>query len=298
LDEVIEDVFRIEGQKVIYQYTSLEAVGSILAVQEFWSTAHDGMNDVAELVSADEVIKQVAEELLQESTGRVEFLLRQFRDGFAPLHIQNMADVYLSCFSEARDDSHLWCADYGRRGTGVCLGVRILDERPPTPRDRRRSALLRVSYSEEAWRVSVRQGFEKVCAAFEEEGLVTRRAVIGAISALHRVSAFAAVTAKKPSWSAEREFRVVTFVPKGLPPLPRERTYQGKRIRYLSNKVRADGKLISPHEIIIGPNQDPSTARPFLMQALARAGYEEGDPEFPTISISACQPCEPEGAGV
>lgn len=107
----------------LYNYTTWGGVQRIVASQRIWGTAHDGTNDVAELVSADAVIIEVAKELRKNATGAAAEVLWRFVEGYAALQVTRMITVCLACFSVARDDEQQW-RPYGDDGRGVCLGSR------------------------------------------------------------------------------------------------------------------------------------------------------------------------------
>ena len=132
---------------VLFHYTTWGGAQGILTSQRFWATAHDCTNDEAELISADDVIIEVARYLLKNATGAAAEVLRKF-EGYATLQVTRLISVCLTCFSVARDDEAQW-RKYGDNGRGVCLGIRVLNE--PGPEDSS-SALVKVDYSESSWR--------------------------------------------------------------------------------------------------------------------------------------------------
>ena len=81
-DAVVNDTFRVDVPKVLYHYTTWAGAQGIITSQRFWATAHDCTNDEAELVSADEIIVQVARELRTKARGAVAKVLDLFLDGY------------------------------------------------------------------------------------------------------------------------------------------------------------------------------------------------------------------------
>jgi hypothetical protein len=92
----------IEVPRVLYHYTSWEGAKGIISSQQFWATAHDCTNDEAELVSADSVIVEVANELRKNAFGAAAKVLDLFVAEYPQKQIATMITVCLACFSVAR----------------------------------------------------------------------------------------------------------------------------------------------------------------------------------------------------
>jgi hypothetical protein len=270
---------------VLYHYTTWGGVQGIVASQRFWATAHDCTNDVAELVSADAIIIEVAKELRKNAIGTAAELLRRFVERYAARQVTRVITVCLACFSVARDDEQQW-RKYGDDGRGVCLGIKVLDE--PAPADPP-SALFKVDYSESSWRSDVATHFGKVCAVLSRVEPSRKNCELG-LSALCQFAAFASIRAKRAEWAVEQEFRKVTLVRQNSKIHLNEREAEGKVKRYLPVQVRVEGKRIAFSEIIVGPNRNIEDSRDQLKKLLADQGYEVGDIEFPEITASAIPP--------
>lgn len=107
------------------------------------------------------------------------------------------------------------------------------------------------------------------------------------MAAFYRIAAFTAISAKKPKWAPEREFRHVTIIRDGVDFTPKTRIRDGKEIRYLDEvTLREHRQLLAFAEIIIGPNQDSTTARNELAEILKAAGYTPNMMEYPAITVS------------
>jgi hypothetical protein len=277
---------------VLFHYTTWAGAQGILASQRFWATAHDCTNDEAELISADDVIIEVAKDLLKNATGAAAEVLRQFVEGYATLQVTRLISVCLTCFSVARDDEAQW-RKYGDEGRGVCLGVRVLNEPGPEGSS---SALVKVDYSESSWRDDLTGHFGEVCSLLSR-AVPSRKTFELGLSALHRVAAFASIGAKRAEWAVEQEFREVTLVPKKSQIRLLERqTPDGKVTKYLPVQVRADGKRIAFSEIIIGSNRNAEESRAQLEGLLAEHSYKVGDIEYPEIIVSAIPSWDPSPA--
>jgi hypothetical protein len=270
---------------VLFHYTSWQGAQGILASQRFWATAHDCTNDKAELVSADTVIVEVANEMRKSATGAAAEVLRLFVEGYAKQQVTKVITVCLACFSVARDDAEQW-RRYGDNGRGVCLGIRALDEPGPTDPP---SALVKVDYSESSWRCDLTKTFGAICALLARAGASRRNHELG-LSALHRIAAFASIGAKRAEWAVEQEFRWVTLVSRNSQIQLKERDADGKVKRFLPVAVRAGGKRIAFSEIIVGPNWNAEDAGEQLQRVLAEQGYKVADMEYPEITASAIPP--------
>ena len=215
-DLTVAAAFRSLPPPVLYQYTTWGGFEGILQSQRFWATSHDCTNDKREIVAADDVIIQVAKEILQTATGAALAALRIFiRDYGRAGQVSRVTPIYLSCFSGARDDADQW-RDYGDGGQGVCLGVRVGLDEPAPSNDGVGCELLKVDYVVDSWRTTVKKSFLEICTRLEGNDVhLTRGNVALGLSALYRIAAFAAISAKQPQSSVEQEYRLVAAARKG-----------------------------------------------------------------------------------
>jgi len=283
---VLSSAGSVSPHRVVFHYTTSSGARNILSSQEFWSTAHDCTNDEAELVSANSIVVEVAQDCRrQNATGAAAKVLDVFLTNYPDSMISQMRTTYLSCFSAARDDESQW-EKYGDGGRGICLGIRVLEE--PGPRNPVVvSLMLEVDYSEASLRAWLAETFGKICAVLARVQPSLNNCKEG-LSALYRIAAYASIRTKREKWKSEREVRLVTLARHQTGVEPRERTSAaGKVIRYLPVSVRADGKLIALDEIIIGANQNTEEAREQLKILLAAKGYAVGSVEYPRIMVSS-----------
>jgi len=288
LDQLVVEPFRDALPGVLYHYTTWAGAEGILTTKQFWATAHDCTNDQAELTSADSVILEVASELESTVGGAARELIGLLLKNYSRSKVTEIAPVYLACFSEARDQGSQWEA-YADKGRGLCLGIRVLGEVGPDPSVVGVS-LLRVDYSESSWRKKITTGFEAVASEVSQlavrRGAVPYRARALALNALYRIAAYAAITAKKPAWSREAEWRQVAVVRRRAKVQIFERKALGQTIRYLKLFLRRDERPLAFDEIIIGPNQDVALATSRLRAILADAGYPNDHADLPRIATS------------
>jgi hypothetical protein len=119
---------------VLYHYTSTSVALKILESQKFWATAHDCTNDKGELVSANAIVFDCAKACRQTAHGLSARVLDEFLHNFDRESIARIRTAYLSCFSIARDDPSQWLR-YGGGGKGICLGIKVINEREPLSRE-------------------------------------------------------------------------------------------------------------------------------------------------------------------
>jgi len=276
---------RASPHRVLYHYTASSGAQNILSSQEFWSTAHDCTNDEAELASAHLIVTDVAQACRRKyATGTSAKVLDLFLASYPGSVAAQMRTIYLSCFSVARDDENQW-REYGDKGRGICLGIRVLEEPAPKSTDVI-SVTLDVEYSKTLLRDWLAKTFENICSVLALSQPSYRNCEEG-LSAFYRIAAFASVRAKREKWKNEREVRHVTFSRRKTGVEPQERSSaSGKVIRYLPVSLRADGKLIALDEIIIGANQNTVEAQEQLKNLLAAKGYIVGSVEYPRITVS------------
>ncbi|HEV2194036.1 MAG TPA: DUF2971 domain-containing protein [Candidatus Acidoferrum sp.] len=286
-DGIVEESFKVGTPEVLYHYTSWSGAEGILRSRQFWATAHDCTNDEAELRSADEIIQRVAVDLRRRLYGAAAVTLDKFLEGYPTLQISHLRTVYMTCFSLARDDKEQW-RKYADDGRGLCLGVRILNEQPPEEADRA-TKIARVDYSEASWRETLTTEFLKILRVMERAQITQRNIELGLL-ALHRIAAFAAITAKRAPWEVEQEYRRVTIVHNEAAVEPKVRVSGSRSIRYLISDARANGKKVALAEIVLGPNQNADEAQKRLLKFLGDCGYEIGDLEYPKMIASAVAP--------
>lgn len=267
---------------VLYHYTTWDAAKAILASRQFWATSHDCTNDEAELVSADRVIVEVTNELLRDAEGAGAETLRMFLASYQQLHVTRVISIFLACFSDSIDDPSQW-RNYGDAGRGLCLGIKVVNEPPPTDSP---SALIKVNYSESSWRDELRKSFGDVCTLLSRAPVTLKNCNLG-LSALLRTAAFMSISAKRADWAHEREYRRVTLVTRESKIQLNERRVEGQVKKYIPVSVRSEGKLIALAEIIIGPNRNFESSRGELQEYLAEIGYRPDTIEYPQITFSA-----------
>ena len=205
-------------------------------------------------MSANAIVFDIAYSCRQTARGLAARVLDEFLRNFDRESIARIRTAYLSCFSIARDDPSQWLR-YGDGGKGVCLGIKVINEREPLSRELF-SRLFPVVYTEDALREWFSDAFGKTCSALPKYPASDKNVKL-ALASLRGLAAFASLTTKAPEWSSEQEVRHVTMdrLEPGVKPHVRT-SAGGKEARYLPVSLRAAGKLIAMDEIIIGAKQD------------------------------------------
>ena len=283
LDQVTDSLSSRNVPEVLYHYTTWAGAQGILTTREFWATSHDCTNDPAELTSVDSVIGKVATELLKTAQNTAAAALETFIEMYPRLQVTRMAPIYIACFTEAGDDEGQW-RTYGDNGSGVCLGIRILPERAPE-NPGLGYYLVKVQYSEDAWRDSLNSKFAEIATLLEPIP-VTKKSIILGVRGLSQVAAFASIGGKKTRWENEREWRLVVMPKGGATVEPMRREAGGKEIRYVSIHVREPTRPLALANVILGPCQDPEAARAQATRVLEEARYTTGSAEYPAILAS------------
>jgi hypothetical protein len=273
--------------EVLYHYTTWAALEGILKSQRFRATAHDCTNDDAELKSADSVIMEMAKGLNDASTGNARTVLSMFLEGYPTLRITHLTDVYLSCFSVARDLESQW-RTYADNGQGVCLGIKVLDEAGPRER-RRGTAIIKVEYAESDWRANFSDGIQQICQVLNRV-YGSNQVLESGLFACYRIAAHTAMSAKLPSYAVEQEYRRVTLLHKDAKVVAGEYTSNGKVRQYIPTVVRAGGNKIALSEVMVGPNKEFKSAVQRVREILAVCGYTVDEMEYPKITQSAVEP--------
>jgi hypothetical protein len=277
----------LKGPEVLYHYTSWQAAESIVGSQKFWATAHDSTNDPAELVTADATMLDAFRSALSHASGMTAEVLRLFLDRYEQLRLSASARCYLVCFSERRDDLHQW-REYGQRGDGVCLGLRLF--RIPEPRVAElTSAFMPVEYREVEWRRKFGAWLDEFMRIMSTAEATDRTRQLALDTLAVNTAAFA-LTVKMPKWEAEHEVRMVFLVRKTatVEPLGAKRV-DGTIRRYLSVPV-TNLKRMPIVEITVGPGNDPREGSERAREILDRAGYRDPDSRIVFSSVDLGDP--------
>ncbi len=277
----------LKGPRVLYHYTSWEAAEAIVSTQRFRATAHDCTNDEMELVAADGVIMEEARKamslahspMLQRSLG---LFVSKYEDS----RVSAARRTYFASFSTERDDPGQWC-NYGLRGSGVCLGLRLLEIEQPVIAGVS-TAYMPVTYGEVELREKVAAWFARLASDcegaldIEENWQLT-------LDALNVTAAAWALTTKTERWASEKEIRAIFFARDGHRVVPVEEDREdGSVRRYVDLPVTAR-KRMPIQEVIVGPQQGLDAGFARVLRMLSRAGYRH--PERKAVASMSSPQC-------
>ena len=284
LDAIVIAGLPTKMPDVLQHYTTWAGFRGIVASQHFRARAHHCTNDTAELTSIDEILTEVATDLVNTSDPRSCDPLNRFLRDLPTRKISKEGTLYLSCFSVAKDKPSQWLS-YAENGSGVCMGFKVLHHEKP-PFGTARPSSMSVLYDEGAWRKIVAERFGQVLSRYEEfrrsspDGRVVGEPA--AWSALMRIAAVASLRAKKPLWASEEEWRILVLGRDTKQ--PRLLTPDGSE--YIEMRLREPPLRFVFDEILLGPRQGkPHTEAIAEARAILEAAGYSGD-EIPLIRVS------------
>lgn len=104
-----------QPSKTIYHYTDAAGLLGMVENKNLWCTDIEYMNDANELVYAENLIKNKITEIQKANSEHTEFFEILKKEAFRPFG--EMYDVYVTCFSEAKNRLSQW-RGYGK----YCVG--------------------------------------------------------------------------------------------------------------------------------------------------------------------------------
>lgn len=244
----------LEGPSVLYHYTSWGAAFSILRQRRFRAAVHEDTNDRDEFTFADAAITEEARAAYDGARGVLRQALRRFLNEFDKVRPRESRRAHLVCFSQERDDACQWW-DYGKRGQGVCIGVRLLGA-PEPPMPQLTTGIFPVTYGTDGLRGKIAGWHRTVSASIAHvENPLNQMHVESALQTIWTTALAWAFTTKALKWESESEIRMLLYKRKGAtlePPLSAKRD-DGSSYRFFEMQVAGDGHL-PLDELILGPN--------------------------------------------
>jgi hypothetical protein len=285
-EAIVVDASKISVDRRLHHYTKACYGASILSSQEFWAKPHDKMKDISELVSADKIVREVAEIYRDRSASESSafYTFDCFLNNYDKLQIGQKRIVYLCCFSTARDDKEQWIR-YGDMGRGICL---IVDPREES--DDQDVAILatisQVDYSIDSVRARLDKAFHAIFLGPRAvESSDDEEVIEEGLQALYRIAAIISMTTKHPDFVPEKEVRHIS--------LSRSEKRAASECTsadagcYLQIPIGPDGEF-ALNEIMIGSNQDVETKREELKNILVSKTLRKGSVGLPEITVSNC----------
>ena len=177
--------------------------------------------------------------------------------------------------------------DYGDRGRGVCLGIRVI-RKEPYPAfdvDRAEMCFVAVSYDRQTWEVQLKSNFEAVMREYEAlpPSIKKMKSLRTTLVAMYRIAAYAAIRCKNPEWSHENEWRQVFIVKKGK----MLENFQQPREGVIELRLRQQPKLLLVDEVILGPKSEHTEEDVF--KVFRTAGYPTEESPLPHVRRSATE---------
>ena len=293
-EQTIESTFdrakyarRRRGPRVLYHYTDWEAAENIIRSQRFRATAHSCTNDPAELASADSTIRQAFADARDRATGMSARLLDLFLKSYEDRRIGASQRCYLVCFSQTRNDPHQWC-EYGRKGMGVCLGLRLFEI--PEPRlEAFATQFMPVQYNESAWRSKIDEWLDRFIYGFSSAADVEHNWQL-ALDTMSVATTAWALAAKRPQWEPEREVRMIFLVRESVSVQSiEEPRVDGTLRRYVTVPLTSLRRM-PVVEVIVGPKNERSAGIERGIQMLRLAAYPE--PESKVVFSDSTLECD------
>jgi len=207
--------------RVLYHYTSIEALLAILKSGHIWATHYQYLNDESEIKSFQNFLGQILRVGIERSA--------DFRRRFAPFlkslfyAVQNDGKVYIASFSSIGDDLTQWRA-YCPGGSGVSIGfdsrsleVKYISSASKNEFIEVNAILEKVRYMGSGWEKGgfrnlerMRENSEQAAAHLGKLGVSKRKAHIMLLSTW---LVGVAPLFKDASFASEHEWRIVITAP-------------------------------------------------------------------------------------
>ena len=287
------------GVPVIYHYTDPKGLIGILSTGQLWATDIRYLNDSSELRHAEEIQRQVLEEIAGENpAGSIQKQLAAAAlaadHGFSA---KGMRKTYVVCFCAEDDILTQWKA-YGSWGSGFSIGfdrkqlelaLPALGPPPPSPValfgwSDTRTELARVRYSEEDQRQQLRSTFDRYAALISAPSMFQ---VGMCATTMVENAAISASRFKHPAFESEQEWRIIISSSAPIPDLNLSfRSSRRTVIPYMTTRKPPDRKL-PVVSITVGPTLDQELSRRSVFALLMAKGYfdDEIDVEIKTSGI-------------
>ena len=133
----IEGFFRRPIPDQLFHYTSVGALGGIIASHCMWCTDAAHMNDTSELWDAQPRAEKAIQNysFTSETQGLRSHVQKFFSSEYAGGFLaQEVSQYFLMCFTLLDDDLNQWCR-YADDARGVCIGFDLNGLRPPAIAD-------------------------------------------------------------------------------------------------------------------------------------------------------------------
>lgn len=250
---------------LLWHFTDWSGFEGILKTKCIWCTHYSCTNDKSEIVHAHSVLLPAALEVVKtrQSEAVARFLYRYDR-----LSLTELADLYVSSFSEVEHDAGQWL-NYGRSGTGVALGLRLRGVNEVAPLSKAIGISIHkldydVASARAAFEADIVNALEIAERCARAHPTLERQFKMMTTKWLLRDAGGYCAYLKEPSWSREREWRLIYMIMKNpdaphLKVLRRRSTYC-EDTAYVAYPLCRDGEPLPLVEVVLGPKAAQSDA--------------------------------------
>jgi hypothetical protein len=163
--ELLADQARSVPLAPLYHYTDKVALEGILEKKQVWCFLHSHQSDRTEVQFSMDIARRVIREEADRGIPPIRNLLLGLDDLLDSHPLGETFDFYFFSLSSHHDDSGQW-EEYGRKGTGFCIGFSptLFQPDQPTllPRATENIFVSKVIYGRDATRTRHRRGISKI----------------------------------------------------------------------------------------------------------------------------------------
>ncbi len=271
--DFVRQVDRVQSGSLLFHYTDLNGLKSIITDHDFWLTHALYCNDEAEIRLGRQVARDEIQKMRHEPATAPQ--MQQYLEQLdAALAEPPREGVYICCFCDKGDDLSQWRA-YGADGNGVSIQIdpnAFVEYTGAHPFGF--LAIWNVFYLPERQQAIMRSALQRTYAKFAHlpPAAIVRKA--------SDVIDFFVPTFKHHGFEGENEWRMI-FVPSPASPVkPRYRAKRDMLVPYFSLKdlVVSEGFdrqtwRLPIHQVCIGPNRHRELNRACAQSLLTDNGY-------------------------
>lgn len=273
----------------LFHYTNAPGLAGIIRDRQIWATQFAFTNDAQELVAGEQIVNELAEELLGNTPPDTpaHWLL----ENFLMLHkssgqsISQIADLYLASFSSEGNLLSQW-RGYAADGMGYSIGVqkfRLPDSNPPDAD--KVLVLLECEYDKANFRIRVGTelsevvtGFEKYVRTYCLDVTTFNDFLVKSVGIALRQVALLIPRFKNEHFREEKEWRLVaTPMPGHEKHVVQYRASDRGLIPYIPVDLADHNELLVLSDIFVGPRQCPDASVKALADFLSSLGYSGHD---------------------
>jgi hypothetical protein len=250
----------------LYHYTTAEGLLGILEAKALWATDARYLNDVSEIVYAEQLIRDEIQMQLEHTSSDLREWLAAYRD-VVP-RVREISESFVACFCESGDLLSQWRAYGTNGGFSVGFSGKQLLELPSCH-------IVRVEYSEQVQRDTIRETLAlhlRLVSDARDNG--TQQDINHISGNLGAQLSLYALAFKHPSFAEEREWRAIALTDE-VPPV-RFRHAQGLLRPFVIMPLTAHEVPAMPVvSVSHAPSKAPELTKRSLERLLRGEGYSE-----------------------